>query len=491
VRDDEIRARLGQTNPWWRAAAARSNPTAWAADDRTLRDRAQYDLGYRSPILDDIANGALDDRLVLLRGPRRVGKSVVLKDTALALCRRADVDPRQIVYLPADAMNGRDLTRAIVLGRELTRSVDTGSPPVRRVWLLDEVTGIDGWTGILKYQRDNTAFGDDTVVCTGSSWSDTGEIERDLLAGRAGSADTRHLRLLHPMRFRDVLTAARPELPRPGPVPLWDLQGESSRRSAADLELFTEDLDLAWQAYLTSGGFPRAVAEHTRTGAVGRAFLHDLEAWLHRDVDRDGPMDSIPRLLAELHARSTAPLNRTSTAANLSYASRQTFDLRLNRLVRNFAAVWCHQITAEGERVSGAQSKLYLADPLLAWLGHELRAGTPAPDMTALTEGALAVHLAAAIDDQQPGRWVNGDTIGYVRTGSGNEIDFGPVAVPIVGGTAHTTPLEAKWVSRSWRPEALVTENRFGRGVLATKNITNLSHLAWAVPAPVVALLLA
>jgi hypothetical protein len=33
-------------------------------------------------------------------------------------------------------------------------------------------------------------------------------------------------------------------------------------------------------------------------------------------------------------------------------------DLRLNRLVRNFAAVWCHQISDAGDRVSGAQSKL-------------------------------------------------------------------------------------------------------------------------------------
>jgi predicted AAA+ superfamily ATPase len=490
MRDDEIRARLGQINPWWRAAAAGSDPLAWALDDRTLRDRAQYDLGYRSTVLGDLATDQLDDRLILLRGPRRVGKSVVLKDTALALCQRRDVDPRQIIYLPADGMSARDLTRAIVLGRELTRSVDTASGPVRRVWLLDEVTGIDGWTTTLKYQRDNTSFGDDTVVCTGSSWSDTGEIERDLLAGRAGSTNARRLRLLHPMRFRDVLAATRPHIPRPQPVAAWDLQSDAARTSATDLELFVDELDLAWQAYLTSGGFPRAVAEYTRTGAVGKAFLDDLEAWLHRDVDRDGPMDSIPRLLGELHARSTAPINRTALASSLSYANRQSFDLRLNRLVRNFAAVWCHQISGNGDRVSGAQSKLYLTDPLLSWLGHHLRAGTPAPDMTALTESALAIHLAIAIDDRQPGRWVNGDTIGYVRTGSGNEIDFGPIAIPTAGGTAKTTPLEAKWVTHGWRSEALVTENRFGCGVLATKTITSFSHPAWAVPAPTVALLL-
>jgi len=38
--------------------------------------------------------------------------------------------------------------------------------------------------------------------------------------------------------------------------------------------------------------------------------------------------------------------------------------------------------------------------------------------MTALTAAALATAMATAIDSLQPGRWMAGDTIGYVRTGS-------------------------------------------------------------------------
>jgi predicted AAA+ superfamily ATPase len=151
-----------------------------------LRDRNRYDLGYRADVLGDVASAPPDDRMVILRGPRRVGKSVALKDCVLALCARPDVDPRQVVYLPADGMRAKDLARAIALGRALTRSVD--QPDTRlRVWLLDEVTSIEGWTTTIKYLRDNTIFGEETVVCTGSSWSETGDVERDLLAGRAGS----------------------------------------------------------------------------------------------------------------------------------------------------------------------------------------------------------------------------------------------------------------------------------------------------------------
>ncbi|SDN21574.1 AAA family ATPase [Allokutzneria albata] len=488
MRDDEIRARLREVNPWWRASSG-GDPLGWVASDRVLRDRDRYDLGYRSSVLDDIANGPVDDKLVVLRGPRRVGKSVALKDTVVTLCGRDDVDPRQVIYLPADGMQARHLRRTFVLGRELTRSVDHARPRPR-MWLLDEVTGIDDWTAVLKYQRDNTPVGDDTVVCTGSSWSDTGDVERDLLAGRAGATAQRRTRLLFPMRFRDVLAATRPELGRPAPIAPWQLQGPMAKKLATELELSTDDLDLAWQSYLTSGGFPRAVAEHTRDGMVSQSFLEDLAAWLHRDVDHDASPDSISKLLAEIQHRSTSPLNRRSTAEHLGYPNAQTFDVRLNRLTRSFAGLWCHQITDTGARISGSQSKFYLTDPVLGWLGHRLRAGLPEPSMTALTESTLATAMALAIDDAQPGRWTSADTIGYVRTGSGNEVDLGPVPVPTRGVEQQTTPVEAKWVSHGWRTEARVIEAKYGRGIVATKDITDFENPSWAIPVPVLALML-
>jgi predicted AAA+ superfamily ATPase len=144
----------------------------------------------------------------------------------------------------------------------------------------------------------------------------------------------------------------------PATVPPWALQDAETQKTVESLALFVDEIDLGWQSYLTSGGFPRAVAEYHRTDSVSDAFLHDLDAWLHRDVDPAATEDSVPRLLAELQVRSTAPLNRNTMAQALGYSNRQTFDLRLNRLVRTFAAIWCHQVDDEGHRVSGSQSKL-------------------------------------------------------------------------------------------------------------------------------------
>jgi uncharacterized protein len=91
---------------------------------------------------------------------------VALLDTAAALCARRDVDARQVIYLPCDGMAAQDVHRCLVLGRELTRSIDRDQPHPR-AWLLDEVSGVTGWTSVLKLARDNTAFGNDTVIATG------------------------------------------------------------------------------------------------------------------------------------------------------------------------------------------------------------------------------------------------------------------------------------------------------------------------------------
>jgi predicted AAA+ superfamily ATPase len=486
MRDDEIRTRLRENNPWWQAVANERDPVAWASADRSLVARQSFDLGYRSNLLHDVVNGELDDKLVILRGPRRVGKSVLLKDTALALCGRRDIDPRQLIYVALDGMTVADLRRVLRLGRELTRSMGDQ----RRIWLLDEVTALKGWTAELKYQRDNTPFGNDTVVCTGSSWEGTSNVERDLLAGRSGERSDRRSRVLHPMSLREVLIATNRLNPTFEKIRPWELQSPAALRIAETLEPFVDELDLAWQSYLTSGGFPRAVAENHNTGGVSDSFLEDLAAWLHRDVDPDAHDDSVPRLLSAIEQHCSSPLSRNTLSQELGYADGNGLDVRLNRLTHAYAALWCHQIDVNGNRIRGSQSKMYLADPLLSWIGPRLRSGLPSPDFTRLTEAALAVALARAVDDLQRGRWESDDAIGYLRTGGGKEIDFSKVPIPSPSGVKQSVPLESKWVSSGWRAEARSIEGFFSSGVVATRTILDTTKTAWALPAPIVALLL-
>jgi len=489
MRDDELRRNLTVANPWWGAAAAHQDPAAAIQDRRLLRDRAQYDLGYRPPILADIARLPVGGALVLLTGPRRVGKSVALLDLTSALCQREDVSPFQVIYVPCDGMQARDLRRSLTLARELTRPADVVSSRPR-VWLLDEVSNVSGWTSIIKVARDGTDLGDDTVIVTGSRWRDGEDVEGNLMAGRAGSTGVRRSRHLLPMTFRDFLIATRSSLALPESVHPSDLQSAQARVALEGFQFQVDDYDLAWQDFLTCGGFPRAVAEHRRDGAVSDDFLRDIAASLRGDIQLDGAPQSLPLLLSQLETRSSSPLNIANLALSLSW-TRATTDGRLNRLVSSFGAIWCRQHGDSGQVVQGSQAKLYLVDPVLSSLPSRLRAGLPTPDVTRLTEEMLGVSLARAIDSLDEGRWVAADTIGYVKTDSGNEIDLGPVDVQSPGGPRRSIPIEGKWVDDGWRAEAKVLTSKYGLGVLATKSILNLDYDVWAVPAPLVALLLA
>jgi predicted AAA+ superfamily ATPase len=479
---------LALANPWW-ASAASGDRLEWTRTHRLLAGRSGLDLGYRAHILDDVALGPLDDSLVVLTGPRRIGKSVAMLDAIAALCARREIDPRQIIQVQCDGMKGRDLRRVITLGRSLTASVDT--PQARqRIWFFDEISSIDGWTSVVKQARDLSEFGDDCVVATGSRWTGSEAIYGHLMTGRAGSGARRRVRQLLPMTFRDYLAATTPTLPRPAAGDPTELQSEHCRKALDELAFLTDDYDLAWQNYLTSGGFPRATAEHARSGAVSAAFCRDLVGWLRTDIDPDAPQESVPLLLAELAERATSPLNLRHLSSALNYGSPGVLGRRIARMINSCAAVQCHQRDDEGRAVPGAQFKLYLVDPLLSWVPGQLSVGPTVPDFTGLTEAALAVAMARRIDEADEGRWADNDTIGYTRSGKGNEIDLAPSRIPTVNGPATTTPIESKWVDSGWRGESRVIAAKYGSGIVATKSVLDLTHPVWAVPAPLVALLL-
>ena len=163
----------------------------------------------------------------------------------------------------------------------------------------------------------------------------------------------------------------------------------------------------------------------------------------------------------------------------------ETLERRINALVQAFLVWRCPASDAYGRPEPGRQSKLYFVDPLVARL-PELVLNAPGLDVTHLNEQQLGVALLGWNERARRGSLRSGDWVTHYRTGK-SEIDF---AGRCPDNLNRATALEGKYVSGSWRREALTIKNSaLTNGILATRDVLSIdpSDEVWAVPASFIA----
>lgn len=413
-----------------------------------------------------------------MRGPRRVGKSVEMKRAVRDLIGRG-VSPRAIIHASCDGWRDSDLGTLVDVGRNVaTRGID--GP---RYWLLDEITGVTGdWPSRIKWLRDNTAMREDCVVLTGSSSRDL-DASRKALAGRRGHA-TAPDRTLLPMSFRAFCLALDlPAAALPTPVDPRELMGVRAAGFLDDAFPWLDDLLAAWEAWLVVGGFPDCVDDYLRHGEVLPARTEMLWNIVRGDALRAPHLTEPQTLqfLLKLTAGLASPLNMSALARDVG-VSMSVAKARWNDLVTTFLA-WPCFLEDRGAPKLRAQHKGYFLDPALARLAavRADRANVP-PDLTLLSEQQLGVTLARRFEHDDPGSFLRFDSVMFARTSTKAEVDF------VCSGEA--VPIESKYVDGTWKRAAQTLRARFGRGIVATRSVLALDGDVWAVPAPLVALLI-
>ena len=446
MNDSQLRRLLTERSPW----RAR---TAWEADDADLRAARRLPLDYEpAPLADIRAPG-----LYVLRGPRRVGKSLELK-RAITRLLAGGADPRTVFYCACDGLSKQDLRRLVAQGHSATRTI-TGV----RHWLLDEVTAVPGWSQAIKELRDqDTAFREACVVLTGSSARDLEQARKDLADRRGGIADSD--RLLLPMGFRAFARALGGVngLPSQSIAPK-DFLTPGAESAVMALKPWSDALADTWELFLDVGGFPRAVGEMVGEGAVSEGFLQGLWDVVLGDAVRASTMSDadVAALLDRLSANLCSPINASRIARDVGLAGHQAAMNRIEDLVRAFLAWRCYR-AHDGRPDTAAQRKLYFVDPLIAQLAHRRNGAFLAPDASRLTEQQIGLALARAVSPSEPSAYVQTDRVMYERTDTGAEIDF--------AGPALEIPFECKYTDGSWRKEALTMKARHGRGVMVTRS---------------------
>ena len=461
MKDAEIGDRLRDRNHWWR------NEHDWEREDENLREAAQAPFDYRPGVLDDIEPGGL----YTLSGPRRIGKSLELRRAIAALIERG-VPGRNIVYCSCDGFSLQDLRRMFRVGESLTRRVQG-----TKWWFVDEITSIGrGWSSVVKDLRDDTPLRRDCVVLTGSSSRELRDATKNF-AGRRGPAATRSDRLLMPIPFRDFcrFLGGLDGLPDMPAIPPKEIMGRHAREAIGELSFWTNDLVDAWELYLRCGGFPRAVGDFLRTGDVTPAFIQDLWDVVRGDAIRTTSLGDaeLLDLLARIAQGICSPLNASSVSEHVGLGSHHAINDRVNDLVFAFQVWKCHQLGANGRPNTNSRRKVYFTDPLIARIPSERADAHRPPDVSKLSEQQLGLALLRAISSGRADAFVAAEDVLYERTSTA-EIDF--------VGAALEVPFESKYVERNWRSESRALAARYGRGILATRNILDTNRDIWALP---------
>ncbi len=464
---------LADLNPWWR-------DPRWAEMDPDLIAVRGAGLGYHTDALHDLHPGGL----YVLRGPRRVGKTVATKQLVASLLRDG-LSEGGIVRVAVDGWPLRDLQTVV---RRLP--LPALAPGQRRHWIIDEITGVDGdWASEIKWMRDNVAeFGAATVVVTGSDAAAlTAAIGR--WAGRRGDVSERDRTLL-PIGFRTFVDLVAPRHPTNMPrLPLVDLHSSVAADAYGSLLGWLGDLSRMWRLYLAHGGYPRSVAAAKQGKAIPTDFADDIFDVIFRDAFADSRLSrtDASSLATRVMGGMGSPLNATSIADDI--AAHPTTVTRHLTYLRNAYLAWsCPQRSATGwTALPKAQPKVYAVDSIVARVSHLRNEARQDVDPTILSEMMLgmAIRRAAITSGRE---WDGDDFLFYHRTPTGKEIDF---VSPLLGENA----VEGKFTDGRWRREAITVNASEWRGILATDSVLEIEtedarHRAWAVPAGLLAYLI-
>ncbi len=399
--DDALRALVWRgildANPWWTTGRIPHQRTA-------IFHRHAFETIYTAFVESKPGRG------VVVLGPRRIGKTVLLHQVAERLVRETG-DPAAVCLLTLDdvALRGRDLGELLAL-LESRRPQREGSS---RYLLIDEIQHSPEWSGWLKRitdRRDPYVF-----LATGSSATALRRGGQD-----AGLGRWREI-MLYPWSFREHVELRR--------LPTWNfawmdranaLAAERRPRSIEALRSLHRDLgptpddeadalDGALVDYLLRGGFPEAAVADDLAEARRRLRQDILDRALGRDVVDEMGADTraLERMFLRVCMDPGGLWNETTVANDLGL-SRPTV-ARYLRILEGAFLVF--QLPNLGSPIKG-RSKVYLVAPAMrqALLGLDEEAVRRPDEWGRLAENAVAASLMGSTPDaHQIGFWRRAD----------------------------------------------------------------------------------
>lgn len=397
VSDKELLTRFGFENPWW---------TDSGMLDRLLAGKR--DRLYLKPFSDLVTNRAVH-RAIVLMGPRRVGKTVMLRQIVRALIREHEQKPEHIFFASLENPIYRGRSLADILAIFMNAG---GHDRFADLWVIfDEIQYVEEWEAHLKVLVDD--YPNIRFVVSGSA---AAALRMKSLESGAG-------------RFTDFL------LP-----PLLFTEYLDFIDAPSDIEDDIEELNKHFFDYINFGGFPEAVLNADVQGNMPRFVSEDIvEKALLRDLPSLYGIDN-PN---ELYRFFASLVYNSGQEVSISELSKDT-GIPKNTILKYFQFLEAafliqrlHRIDEHGKRPQREMGfKVYVTNPCL-------RAAMFAPVSDDSDPKVLGGMVETAMMAQLVHSWVI-HQIYYARWRSG-EVDL--VTVNMASGKPEMAE-EFKWSDR-------------------------------------------
>lgn len=496
-------------NPWW------EDPENWYRKDVLIGEYESSAIKllprlYYHIKKNFIASGEYG--IVTLRGPRRSGKTTIVKLLIKHLIEEHRVDPKSIFYVTLD-YEGLENTRLTTI-LELISTIDSGEKFV----FIDEASLYPDWARALKnvYDMGLVEYGKMKILVTGSHSMDIARVA-GLLRGRQGRLAERFNlggNLLHmPLRFSEFAEArlrrlneyiGKELLRRPGvrfDIIMRLASGEVDRRLEKIYVEYFRYLADDFEAYLVHGGYPKAIKDYYERGRIDNTFYSSIAELLIKDAKRAGiEEEALKRVLKELvkPIRLSGLIDVARDQELLRLAGSRD---KLSSCIDYLRTTWAFFFAYREEGASGSCTpnyqeprKNYVLDPLIYYSIYSYLNNIADPFSESksllengtfkgqMVESVIATHLLLAQQLFEHVPHVEYDKVlMYRRNGERGEVDF--VLCIKKSGELHRLLIESKYRGSGFK--VLKEPNK----IVLTKDVLDVIDGMVYVPTPLFLLL--
>lgn len=438
---------LGIYNKWWQS---RISVDILEKELIGKYEAAAFKRNYKN-FFDYKTNG-----LYILRGPRQIGKSTLLKYTIFDLLKREN--RRAIFYLPLDTVKDYIELRDILLSY-----LHFAATEKKRYIFIDEISMVKDWQRAIKELRDNTALKDDFVVLTGSSaWDIKRSSER--LPGRKGNVKSNVLLL--PLTFSEYFKTTMYKITTFSIDEILNFD----ETKKFELDLLTPDVEQSFYMYLESGGIPSVIECVNNNGDLDSILDSGWDTMIG-DVEKEGLTRSkLMGVLEYLSQRLSQRFSWTSAASNVGIDTK-TFQNYVDTMGYNYVAMTIKAIDKNSLLpLEKKQKKVYYYDNFV--LKNIERKFGIIQKKPAVIESVVAQNLVFKFSDWLEEGLCNLQNVGYWYSSGGKEVDF------IVNGI----PIELKYQNVINRSDIMTIKKTFGKGIILSKKTLDLSGDVKIIP---------